>query len=1204
MRSHAKASSAGSTEGSGNVRGLFRRAFAIRGASSEAGGSGARSSRLLLPAVVSAVLLTGVFGAGQAIGFDRYVSAGIMAPGEFNAPTKLAVDDATGNVLVVDSGANKVQVWSPGGVSATLLTAFGEGDLSAPYGIAIDQSNGDVYVSDAGNNRIVRYATDGQPTPTYTLDPSFTSPASGPDAAAGQVGSFASPLAVDPANGNLLVADTGNEEVTRFDASGGFIASFDGAVSEGGKFRQLEDIVVGAGITYVADATAQANPTTGSPPQGTRVTMFDAEGAPVGSIPSTDTGVTTSRNLAFGTSSGRLFMTEQGQHFGSVPSAMLHVYSGENVFQVTPYSAMGPFSSAPGLAVDDGSPSASGRVYGLIGSGYFSLGSTGIEVFDLHQVPDMSVLSATDLTETSLRLHGTVNPLGRSATSYRFEYSSDGSIWTPTPEELLSEPEVGGVPTPSEDPLEVFADVSGLAPNTVYKVRLVASNGEGSNTSDPVAMSPTLLPRPATVTGKVSDRGTTTAVLHGTVNPFGAQATYRFEYGTTTAYGFQVPADGKAVAGSGRVPTFVGQEATGLQPGTTYHYRLVAENTSGTALGADRTFTTVAADAPSRGYELVSPPDKEGNHVNGESFQFKAAADGNSLSFTGQTVLGSGSAESSPLFPRYVSHRSEDSWSTRPVDPPGGPAAGFGWGHWQLTIAVSRDNTKAVVMSSEALAPGAVEGASITYLRDVATGGYTTISTIPGLNFLYNQTVLKYSVPTQFYYGSRDFSRVYLRGAGVSFLSGVPKEALYEFHDGQLHVVSLDPDGTTVPTAGPSLSDREMNRLSEDGSHLFFGEPSGPVYVRIDDSVTQVISESHRAADLGTLEPGRFAGASRDGSIAYVLSRDLTEDSQPGVESLYRYEVATEKLTLIGATESLGGVYQVSASGGTVYFQSTVELAPGATAGMPNVYVWRDGDLSLVATISYTQGAPFSFLGGWSNSPNGRYFAFATDAELTGEPASRPVYLYDADAKTLACASCRPDGRPSGRASIGSPEIFDEDADEQIPKAVTDRGQVFFDTADSLVSLDTNSVRDVYEFVDGEPRLVSSGHGVGSELAGVSASGDDVFFTTKDRLVGIDNDNANDVYDARVGGGLASQNPPPRREECIRDDCKATPSQGPELPFGGSEGLNGPENVREAPSVRCGKGRHARKVKGKTRCVKQEKGKKKNRTNGNRRNGR
>ena len=43
MRSHAKASSAGSTEGSGNARGLFRRAFAIRGASGKAGGSGARS---------------------------------------------------------------------------------------------------------------------------------------------------------------------------------------------------------------------------------------------------------------------------------------------------------------------------------------------------------------------------------------------------------------------------------------------------------------------------------------------------------------------------------------------------------------------------------------------------------------------------------------------------------------------------------------------------------------------------------------------------------------------------------------------------------------------------------------------------------------------------------------------------------------------------------------------------------------------------------------------------------------------------------------------------------------------------------------------------------------------------------------------------------------------------------------------------------
>ncbi|HMC50580.1 MAG TPA: hypothetical protein VKH20_08030, partial [Solirubrobacterales bacterium] len=43
--------------------------------------------------------------------------------------------------------------------------------------------------------------------------------------------------------------------------------------------------------------------------------------------------------------------------------------------------------------------------------------------------------------------------------------------------------------------------------------------------------------------------------------------------------------------------------------------------------------------------------------------------------------------------------------------------------------------------------------------------------------------------------------------------------------------------------------------------------------------------------------------------------------------------------------------------------------------------------------------------------------------------------------------------------------------------------------------------------------------------ADASASGDDVFFFTRQQLVGQDKDELQDVYDARVGGGLAAQNP-------------------------------------------------------------------------------
>ena len=215
------------------------------------------------------------------------------------------------------------------------------------------------------------------------------------------------------------------------------------------------------------------------------------------------------------------------------------------------------------------------------------------------------------------------------------------------------------------------------------------------------------------------------------------------------------------------------------------------------------------------------------------------------------------------------------------------------------------------------------------------------------------------------------------------------------------------------------------------------------------------------------------------------------------------------------------------------------------------------------------------------------------------------LYRFDVENKELICVSCRPDGKkPTAPAYIGP--ILSDTATHNFVRAVNDKGRVFFESVEQLVPGDVNSVSDIYEYdPDVGNRLITSGRGTGSQLAEVSLSGNDVFFTTKDRLVGIDRDKATDVYDARVDGGLASQNPPVPREECIRDDCKAVPNGGPELPFGGSEALKGPENVSEAPRKRCGKGRHARKVKGKSRCVKQGKaGKTKSRSNDNRRQGR
>jgi hypothetical protein len=100
-----------------------------------------------------------------------------------------------------------------------------------------------------------------------------------------------------------------------------------------------------------------------------------------------------------------------------------------------------------------------------------------------------------------------------------------------------------------------------------------------------------LSPAPAVETGSASSVGADSAELAGSVNPHGANATYHFDYGPTAAYGSASPSAG---TGAGYGTAGVAASLTGLTPGTTYHYRLVASNEGGLTAGEDRTFTTAS----------------------------------------------------------------------------------------------------------------------------------------------------------------------------------------------------------------------------------------------------------------------------------------------------------------------------------------------------------------------------------------------------------------------------------------------------------------------------------------------------------------------------------------------------------------------------------------------------------------------------------
>jgi hypothetical protein len=124
---------------------------------------------------------------------------------------------------------------------------------------------------------------------------------------------------------------------------------------------------------------------------------------------------------------------------------------------------------------------------------------------------------------------------------------------------------------------------------------------------------------PTAVTGSAMNVAPTSATLTGTVNPNGAASTFYFQYGTSTGYGSNTPSD---TAGADTVNHSESVFIAGLRPGTTYHYRVVGNNTAGTTNGADHTFKTTKLPLKLS----VSPTrTRAGTRA---CFAFKASSDG------------------------------------------------------------------------------------------------------------------------------------------------------------------------------------------------------------------------------------------------------------------------------------------------------------------------------------------------------------------------------------------------------------------------------------------------------------------------------------------------------------------------------------------------------------------------------------------------
>ena len=97
----------------------------------------------------------------------------------------------------------------------------------------------------------------------------------------------------------------------------------------------------------------------------------------------------------------------------------------------------------------------------------------------------------------------------------------------------------------------------------------------------------------------------TAATLAGKVTPNTQATSYRFDWGSTTSYGTSTAV---TPAGSGASALAVTASISGLASASTYHYRLVATNGSGTSNGADSVFTTQAAPIVTADPPIAPPP--------------------------------------------------------------------------------------------------------------------------------------------------------------------------------------------------------------------------------------------------------------------------------------------------------------------------------------------------------------------------------------------------------------------------------------------------------------------------------------------------------------------------------------------------------------------------------------------------------------------
>jgi hypothetical protein len=549
-----------------------------------------------------------------------------------------------------------------------------------------------------------------------------------------------------------------------------------------------------------------------------------------------------------------------------------------------------------------------------------------------------------------------------------------------------------------------------------------------------------------------------------------------------------------------------------------------------------------------RAYEQVSPIAKNTTDASGEPGYVQSSPTGESVTY--YSIVPFPGIPGASEFPTYLSMRQGSSWSTQGLLPLAEPDAA------SEVNGLIEDNSDAFVSVTREeglfLAPGAQVDEGNFYAHNDLTGGYQLVAAGGG--------AVTFSDATP------DGSHVLFTATGEGKgLDGVADAAeapfLYEWdrETGQVSFVGEVDGGAPAAGTVPGSNENEGRRtydqhtISENGSRIYFSErrEGEKVYLREPNA--------GKTVEVST-GPAQWKAATPDGSKAFYTEAG----------NLYEFEAegATRKAITSGLAGVLG-VLGISQNGSYAYFVAE-GILPGenealAVSGADNLYEWHEGQgatgIRFVARLAIEDesdwrgfvnnepGASANGVLASRVSPDGTKVLVSSRAKLTGydNAGHNELYLYDATEPVSTtnprCVSCNPTGVVATEDAFLSSHSINA-APVPMNSFVTrnmsaDGTRIFFQTQEALLP-QANGQMNVYEWEQEGVGSCASGEGDGSGgclylistgqstsesyFGDASATGEDVFFFTRQSLVAQDQDDNMDVYDARVDGGLASQN--------------------------------------------------------------------------------